>query len=452
MKSNILILLLACTLASTPTSVQANTTETLEEIGDVLQFALPGAGLGAAAFFDVNREEALTEWTLSTATGAATQGLMKLVVDKTRPTEDAFSFPSGHTTSAFNGAAFIQRRYGWWWGTPAYGLAGLTAYSRVRAGKHDAIDVTFGAIIGTFTAYVFTTDMDETSSGLNVQPSVGSGYFGLDAVFSGSDEPRPSGFQLPETGTDPTSTFSQLSFAFGMIDQSDTRSRDDRKATGLLGTIRADIAISDDFKVGLRPSVLKNDADPFDSSGLGDTTIGVVYTPYREDLTRWYQLRAWSIALDSMIPTGDEDKGLGSGYWIVSPSIVGSWMPLPNFFVHPTASYYQSLSEPNFDDPDLESGDRKVNFLGLTPRVEYRFNSGQYLFWNPEFLFDLRNGGQVEGNHRLQFGYPMGKDKKVIPYLEYTLVSTGYLNAAVPTDRGPRTYDDLFLVGVRYVF
>ncbi len=66
-------------------------------------------------------------------------------------------FPSGHTSTTFQSASFIQRRYGWKYGIPAYALAAFTGYSRINAQKHDGWDVLAGAVVGIGSSYLFTT-------------------------------------------------------------------------------------------------------------------------------------------------------------------------------------------------------------------------------------------------------------------------------------------------------
>ncbi len=64
------------------------------------------------------------------------------------------SFPSGHSSSAFAIATVIASEYGDKAFVPplVYGIATLTALSRVNDNVHWASDVFFGAVIGYFTA------------------------------------------------------------------------------------------------------------------------------------------------------------------------------------------------------------------------------------------------------------------------------------------------------------
>jgi membrane-associated phospholipid phosphatase len=80
-------------------------------------------------------------------TTALTQGI-KFAADRTRPDGSSYSFPSGHTSSAFATAAVIQRHYGWKVGLPAYALAGYVGGSRLAENRHYLSDVLFGAAIG----------------------------------------------------------------------------------------------------------------------------------------------------------------------------------------------------------------------------------------------------------------------------------------------------------------
>lgn len=60
-----------------------------------------------------------------------------------------YSFPSGHTTSAFAMATSLTLSYRKWYvAVPSYIYAGLVGYSRMRLGVHFPSDVLGGMIIG----------------------------------------------------------------------------------------------------------------------------------------------------------------------------------------------------------------------------------------------------------------------------------------------------------------
>jgi membrane-associated phospholipid phosphatase len=73
---------------------------------------------------------------------------IKFAAGRTRPDGTSYSFPSGHTASAFATATVLQRNFGWKAGIPAYGLATYVGTSRVQMKRHFLSDVAFGAAVG----------------------------------------------------------------------------------------------------------------------------------------------------------------------------------------------------------------------------------------------------------------------------------------------------------------
>jgi membrane-associated phospholipid phosphatase len=133
------------------TAAPADSVETLGSIGAI---ALPVSGFLAAAVHE-DKQGALQ---LAEAYGVtmAVVYVLKPVVDRQRPDGGSQSFPSGHSASAFAGAAFLERRYGWSYGAPAYAVATFVAYSRVKSKRHWTSDVIAGGAIGIASNLVFT--------------------------------------------------------------------------------------------------------------------------------------------------------------------------------------------------------------------------------------------------------------------------------------------------------
>src|SRR6185295_2645035 len=77
---------------------------------------------------------------------------LKIAVHRIRPNGGNHSSPSGHTSTAFASASLLDDNFGGAVGIPAYGLAGLTGYSRIEAGSHYPSDVLAGAAIGLLSA------------------------------------------------------------------------------------------------------------------------------------------------------------------------------------------------------------------------------------------------------------------------------------------------------------
>lgn len=102
---------------------------------DVSAIALPVATL--AGVLIAKDWEGLKEAALTAAVAAGANFILKYSVRELRPDHSNFhSFPSMHTTTAFATAAFLQRRYGWQFGGPAYALAAFTAAGRIAGKKH----------------------------------------------------------------------------------------------------------------------------------------------------------------------------------------------------------------------------------------------------------------------------------------------------------------------------
>lgn len=157
----------------------------LEDTGDVLQLALPiSAGLTTIIKGDW---EGTKQFALSYGTGFLVTHSLKRIIKKQRPEGRHLfdAFPSGHTTSAFSGASFIQRRYGWKYGKWAYVLAAIVGVSRMEGpdGWHDFWDVLAGATVGIGSTYIFTTPYDQSKYNLSFNSNKMGFLIGLNLKF-----------------------------------------------------------------------------------------------------------------------------------------------------------------------------------------------------------------------------------------------------------------------------
>ena len=145
------ILILCCCLVSINTKAQ---NFDYEKLGDNLQIALPVSAF-ASTFIWKDNQKAQSQFMKTMGTSFIVTHGLKILINKERPNGGDYSFPSGHTSAAFTGAAFIDKRYGYKVGVPAYLLASFVGWSRVNANKHDYWDVLGGIIIGYGSAYIF---------------------------------------------------------------------------------------------------------------------------------------------------------------------------------------------------------------------------------------------------------------------------------------------------------
>jgi len=146
------MLIIILLLGTTPGNLHAQ--DAVETAGDILQVALPVWAY--AMTFTNDDSEGSIQFTQSFLTAMATTYATKLTVDRERPNGGDLSFPSGHTSAAFSGAAFIQMRYGWLYGSMAYAGAAYVGWSRVVTENHHVEDVIAGAGIGIISAAIFT--------------------------------------------------------------------------------------------------------------------------------------------------------------------------------------------------------------------------------------------------------------------------------------------------------
>jgi membrane-associated phospholipid phosphatase len=156
MRSAAVVLVLALPLGAGEARADA-----VSRAGDVGAILLPaGAAAGAIMAKDHRGLGQLAEAWASTM---AVVYVLKPLVDRTRPDGGHQSFPSGHAASAFAGAGFLQRRYGWGFGIPAYAVASFVGYSRVESKHHYTSDVVAGAAIGIAANLVFTHPREHVS-------------------------------------------------------------------------------------------------------------------------------------------------------------------------------------------------------------------------------------------------------------------------------------------------
>jgi membrane-associated phospholipid phosphatase len=131
----------------------------VETSGDFLQTALPAAALASTLIWK-DGQPATLQFAKTIVTSFGVTHVLKRVVNKPRPNGGDHAWPSGHTSSAFTGAAFLQIRHGWRVGIPAYLLAGYVGWTRAYVDAHDYWDFLGGVIVGVGSAYLFATPYD----------------------------------------------------------------------------------------------------------------------------------------------------------------------------------------------------------------------------------------------------------------------------------------------------
>ena len=127
--------------------------DTIETSGDILRVAIPVAAWGVA--WHRKDSEGQRRFAYAMAGTLASTYALKKVVDKNRPNGDDEAFPSGHAATAFSGASFIHRRYGFREAVPWYLASAYVGWTRVDADEHDEVDVLGGAALAIAWTWLF---------------------------------------------------------------------------------------------------------------------------------------------------------------------------------------------------------------------------------------------------------------------------------------------------------
>ena len=167
---------------SAATPGMAGTSGTIATSGDVGAVIIPlTAGIVALAHtnkkvMQLYKSKGLQELFESWGTAVAATLALKYLVKEERPNGDNnHSFPSLHASSSFAAAGYLQRRYGWLYGLPAYAASTYVCWTRIDAREHYFHDVLIGAIIGVGASQIFT----KPYKGLHIEPVAGKDLSGL---------------------------------------------------------------------------------------------------------------------------------------------------------------------------------------------------------------------------------------------------------------------------------
>jgi membrane-associated phospholipid phosphatase len=144
--------------------------------GEVLRIALPVAAGGLSLY----REDydGVLQLGVSEVFAEGASLVLQHFIHEQRPDKSDYkSFPSDSAAVAFSAASFLQIRYGWNYGLPAYALAGFVGYSRVEAKKHHWGDVLAGALLGWGASEITTVRYQNFN--INASPGYGETPLGF---------------------------------------------------------------------------------------------------------------------------------------------------------------------------------------------------------------------------------------------------------------------------------
>jgi membrane-associated phospholipid phosphatase len=145
--------------------------------GDIVTALLPLTAYGIAHFKDDGEGE--FQFLRSHAASLVLNSALRLAFNQTswgeRPNGSPYGFPSGHTAFVVTSAAFLQDRYGWKYGAPAYAAAAYVSWVRVDTDHHRWRDVIAGAALSYGVSKLFVTPQNATY----IAPIVGPDFIGM---------------------------------------------------------------------------------------------------------------------------------------------------------------------------------------------------------------------------------------------------------------------------------
>ena len=179
----ILMFCLSAPLSMTAQTELSNARKGVKTSGDVLLVAMPLTTLTGVI---IEKDwTGLKQAAFTTATTLGATYLLKYTVKKQRPDgSDNHSFPSAHTSILFANAGFVQRRYGWKFGAPAYVLATYVGWSRTFGKKHGLVGRCGRGGHRSGKARIFSHALSPRNTICRLPPVSDGEHFGLSASFT----------------------------------------------------------------------------------------------------------------------------------------------------------------------------------------------------------------------------------------------------------------------------
>ena len=349
--------------------VTENPNQDITDVGDVLQWLMPTLAFGST--FVVRGpdgrlwdKEGTWQFSKSISSTILTTSALKAITGKWRPQAYNLrdkpsdkSFPSGHASATFSSAAFINTRYGPWWGVPAYAGAFFTAFSRVQANAHFLDDVTAGASIAVLYNWLWVTPQSWKGK-YAILPMVAEDGAGVKVMINTDADIQAAGKQKKKKLTDPRVRFN---FGFGpaftakneITAPSDTGTTFDladfEDAEDIMTTaaVELDIFFGKRHELNLFWLPYENRDNGFFNNPV--TFAGVTYPANTIILSAWYQNEIKGVYRYNIVPESNWILKAGLGAFVQYTEIalatgdfsleseVRDWTVLP--VVHGTVGY-----------------------------------------------------------------------------------------------------------------
>lgn len=166
----------ACGAVLSMTAAPAYASDGVKTAGEVLRIALPVAA-GGLSLYKEDYDGVLQLGVSEIFSEGASLVLQHFIHEQRPDKSDYKSFPSDSAAVSFSAASYLQIRYGWDYGLPAYAVAAFVGYSRVEAKKHHWGDVLAGALLGWGASEITTIRYQNFN--INASPGFGETPLGF---------------------------------------------------------------------------------------------------------------------------------------------------------------------------------------------------------------------------------------------------------------------------------
>lgn len=169
---------IAVVIALAPPAASADDEYTRSELSaDLVTLALPLTTYGIAHYREDGDGEG--QFLRSTGVSLLLNTSLRVAFNETswgtRPNGSPYGFPSGHAAFVTSSAAFLQDRFGWRYGLPAYLMVGYVSYVRVDTDHHRWRDIGAAVALSMGVSRLFVTPHDATV----LAPIVGPDWLGI---------------------------------------------------------------------------------------------------------------------------------------------------------------------------------------------------------------------------------------------------------------------------------
>lgn len=148
-----------------------------ELAADVITATLPMAAFAIAHYKDDGAGEG--QFLRTNAVSLVLNTTLRVAFNQTswgeRPNGNQYAFPSGHVAFVATQAAFLQERFGWKYGLPAYALTGYVAWVRVDTDHHHWRDIIAAVALAEAVTRLWVTPHDA----VHIAPLVGPEWLGV---------------------------------------------------------------------------------------------------------------------------------------------------------------------------------------------------------------------------------------------------------------------------------